>query len=71
LSDRDDRLRQRALGGAGDQAGRLRADLWIVPADATFPAEGTTVVDENMVKAVPQVALKEKAHKHKKAPKAD
>jgi hypothetical protein len=29
------------------------------------------VVDENTAKAVPRVALKEKAHEHKKAPKAD
>jgi outer membrane protein OmpA-like peptidoglycan-associated protein len=52
-------------GSESDQ----RVDLWIVPAGATFPAEGTTVVDENMVKAVPRIALKAKAHKknHKKA----
>jgi hypothetical protein len=69
LSDRDDRLRQRAVGGASDEEGRLRVDLWIVPAGATFPAADTTVVDENKVKAVPRVALKQKAYKkgHKKA----
>jgi hypothetical protein len=50
-------------GSESDQ----RVDLWIVPAGATFPAADTTVVDESMVKAVPRVAMKEKAHKHKKA----
>jgi hypothetical protein len=52
-------------GGDSDQ----RVDLWIVPAGATLPAADTTVVDENKVKAVPRVALKQKAHKkgHKKA----
>ena len=63
--------------GSGDDQ---RTDLWIVPAGATFPAEGTSVVNEGAVKAIPRTALKEKAapgkmgHKkmaHKKAAKAD
>ncbi len=48
----------------------MRVDLWMVPAGATFPAEGTTVVDESMVKPIPRVALGERSHKkahHKKA----
>jgi hypothetical protein len=48
----------------------MRVDLWMVPAGATFPAEGTTVVDESMVKPIPRTALREKAHRkahHKKA----
>ena len=53
--------------GSGDDQ---KVDLWIVPAGATFSAEGTTVVDESMVKPIPRVALQEKAHgkaHHKKA----
>jgi outer membrane protein OmpA-like peptidoglycan-associated protein len=56
-------------GDGNDQ----RVDLWIVPAGATFPSEGTAAVDEGAVKAVPRVPLGAKAaHKrhHKKA-KAD
>jgi len=61
-----DAARIEARTGSGDDQ---KVDLWIVPAGATFSAEGTTVVDETTVKAIPRVALKEKAHKkaHKKA----
>jgi hypothetical protein len=55
-------------GGGDDQ----RTDLWIVPAGATFPSEGTAVVNEGSVKAVPRAALKTRAHgkaHHKKAHK--
>jgi hypothetical protein len=34
-------------------AGTMTAEYWIVPAGATFPSEGTQVVDESVVKAVP------------------
>ena len=47
--------------------GGQTTDLWIVPAGATFPEAGTTVVDEAKVKAVPRVALKTKKAAHKKA----
>ena len=40
--------------GTGDDQ---KTELWIVPAGATFPAEGTTVVDEAKVKPVPRAAL--------------
>jgi hypothetical protein len=40
-----------------------KAELWIVPAGARFAAEGTTVVDESKVKAVPRIALKAKRTK--------
>ncbi len=44
--------------------GEQTADLWIVPAGATFPEAGTTAVDEAKVKAVPRDAMKaKKAHK--------
>ncbi|PSH03760.1 MAG: hypothetical protein CXZ00_10430 [Acidobacteria bacterium] len=33
-----------------------RTDLWVVPAGANFPAEGTQAVNEAKVKAVPRVA---------------
>jgi hypothetical protein len=48
-----------------------KAELWIVPAGARFAAEGTTVVDESKVKAVPRAALKAKRAKkiRKTAPK--
>jgi len=36
-------------GGAGTKT----AEYWVVPAGATFAGEGTTVVDESAVKAVP------------------
>ncbi len=42
------------LTGAG--VSEKTTDLWIVPAGATFPAAGTTAVDEAKVKAVPRVA---------------
>jgi hypothetical protein len=58
--------------GSGDDQ---KADLWIVPAGATFPSADTTVVNESSVKVVPRVALKTRAHgkghhrkAHKKAP---
>jgi len=38
--------------GHGEQA----TELWIVPAEATFTATGTTRVDEAKVKAIPRVA---------------
>ena len=34
-------------------AGTKTAEYWVVPAGATFSAPGTEVVDESMVKAVP------------------
>ncbi len=48
-------------GGAGTKT----AEYWVVPAGATFSAPGTTVVDESMVKAVPDhpAAGKKKAAK--------
>ncbi len=47
-----------------------KTELWIVPAGATFPATGTTVVDETKVKAIPRVAppVKKAAHKMKPKP---
>ncbi len=45
-------------------------ELWIVPAGASFPATGTTVVDQVKVKPVPRIPLKKRAaHRrvHKKA----
>ncbi len=47
-------------------AGTRTAEYWVVPAGATFSAPGTTVVDESMVKAVPDhPAVKKKAAKPK------
>ena len=46
--------------------GTKTADYWIVPAGATFSGEGTTPVDENAVKAIPdhpKPAAKKKAAK--------
>jgi hypothetical protein len=47
--------------------GTKTADFWIVPAGATFSGEGTTPVDENAVKAIPDhpkpVAKKKAAKK--------
>ncbi len=63
------RIEPRTGSGEGQ-----KVDLWIVPAGATFPEAGTTVVDEAKVKAVPRVAVRKKAHKraaHKKAQKAE
>ncbi|SRR6266568_318333 len=40
-----------------------KVDLWIVPAGANFAAEGTSVVDESKVRAVPRVPLKPRTHK--------
>ena len=50
-------------GGAGTKT----AEYWVVPAGATFAGEGTTVVDESAVKAVPDhpAAPKKKAAKPK------
>jgi outer membrane protein OmpA-like peptidoglycan-associated protein len=39
--------------GSGDDQ---KTELWIVPADAFFPAEGTKAVDESRVKAIPRAA---------------
>lgn len=47
-----------------------KTELWIVPAGATFAAEGTTVVDETKVKPVSRVAPPAKKAVHKKAHKA-
>jgi hypothetical protein len=46
-----------------------KVELWIVPAGATFAADGTSVVNEAQVKAVPRVALKTRKTAHKKAAK--
>ncbi len=46
--------------------GTKSAQFWVVPAGATFPAEGTEVVNESKVKAVPdhpKAAAKKKAAK--------
>jgi hypothetical protein len=50
-------------GGAGTKT----AEYWVVPAGANFAGEGTTVVDESAVKAVPDhpAAPKKKAAKPK------
>lgn len=52
-----DPLRIEVRTGTGDEQ---NADLWIVPAGATFAVEGTQAVDEAGVKAVPRVAAKKK-----------
>ena len=52
--------------GTGDDQ---KTELWIVPAGATFPAEGTTVVDEAKVKPVPRAAVHPMAAHHKRAHK--
>jgi hypothetical protein len=52
--------------GTGDDQ---KTELWIVPAGATFPAEGTTVVDQTKVKAMPRAAAPVKKA-HKKAAKS-
>ncbi len=48
-----------------------KVELWIVPAGASFPETGTTVVDQAKVKPVPRIPLKKRAaHRrtvHKKA----
>jgi hypothetical protein len=46
--------------GSGDDQ---RVDLWIVPAGVTFPAAGTTVVDESQVKAVPRGTFRKETRK--------
>jgi hypothetical protein len=47
--------------GTGDEQ---KAELWIVPAGASFPAEGTQVVDQTKVKAIRRVAIPaRKTHK--------
>jgi hypothetical protein len=48
-----------------------KTELWIVPAGATFPAEGTNVVDENKVKPISRAAAPAKKAVHKKAHKAE
>jgi hypothetical protein len=53
-----DRIQPRT--GTGDDQ---RVDLWIVPAGVTFPADGTTVVDENHVKAVPRGTFRKETRK--------
>lgn len=55
------RIEPRISDGEGQ-----KVELWMIPAGSTFTAEGTTVVDEKKVKAVPRVALKVKAHKRVK-----
>lgn len=52
------RIEPRSAGGDGQ-----KAELWIAPPGASVPSEGTTVVDENKIKAVPRVALQAKVHK--------
>jgi hypothetical protein len=49
--------------GSGDGQ---KVELWMVPADSGFVSEGTKVVDEKQVKAIPRVALKVKAHRKRK-----
>jgi len=51
--------------GTGDDQ---RVDLWIVPAGVTFPAEGTAVVDESQVKAVPRGTYRKETRKGCKMP---
>ncbi len=43
--------------------GAQKVDLWIVPAGVNFVADGTKVVDESKVKAVPRLPLKVRTHK--------
>jgi hypothetical protein len=50
--------------GTGDDQ---KTELWIVPAGANFPAEGTSVVDQTKVKPIPRVAPAVKKAAHKKA----
>ena len=53
------RIEPRTGGGNGQ-----KVDLWIVPAGASLAADGTIIVDESKVRAVPRVALKLRyAHK--------
>jgi outer membrane protein OmpA-like peptidoglycan-associated protein len=47
------RIQPRSGGGHGQAA-----ELWILPAAATFPAGDTKALDENKVKAVPRAPLK-------------
>jgi hypothetical protein len=44
-------------------AGTKTADYWIVPAGGTFSGEGTQIVDESQVKAVPDHPAAHKAAK--------
>jgi hypothetical protein len=53
--------------GTGDDQ---RVDLWIVPAGASFPEAGTTVVDESKVKAVPRGTFRKETRKNCKMPEA-
>jgi hypothetical protein len=47
--------------GRGDDR---KTELWIIPAGSSFAQEGTTVLDESKVKAVPRVPLEtRKAHR--------
>jgi hypothetical protein len=54
---------QRITPLTGSGSSEKTTDLWVVPAGATFPAAGTTAVDEAKVKAVPRVAVVVKAKK--------
>jgi len=54
--------------GTGDDQ---RVDLWIVPAGASFPTAGTTVVDESRVKAVPRGTYRKETRKNCKMPEAE
>jgi len=58
------RIEPRTSGGDGQ-----KVELWMVPAGSSFLSEGTTVVDEKQVKAVPRVASRAKAHRKAKRQK--
>ncbi len=55
------------MTGTGDDQ---RVDLWIVPAGASAPAEGTTVVDESQVKPVPRGTYRKEVRKNCTMPEA-
>ena len=50
--------------GTGDAN---KAEIWIVPAGASFTGEGTTPIDESKFKAQPRTRAEEAAQHHKKA----
>jgi hypothetical protein len=50
-----DPMRIQPRAGSGDGQ---KVELWLLPAGSVFAAEGSSVVDETKVKAVPRVALK-------------
>ena len=55
------------MTGTGDDQ---RVDLWIVPAGASAPAEGTMVVDQSKVKPVPRGTYRKEVRKNCTMPEA-